>query len=135
MRRGQVRSGEVGLGVVRQGKVRLSNKLEVLMRQRHETDIEKLLREEIESRGYKRGIDFATQYPIKNSFVLDFAFPDKKIMIEADGEPFHSSAKARQRDGFKNYIMEKKGWTVLRFWGDRIREDVKECVDVIEQYL
>jgi very-short-patch-repair endonuclease len=100
-----------------------------------ETDIEKLIREELEHRGHRKGIDFATQYPIKSSFILDFAFPKEKIAIEADGEPWHSSPEARGRDSFKNYILNKKGWKVLRFWGREIYKDASSCVDRIEEVL
>jgi len=50
---------------VRQGKVRKHN---------FETNIETLLRLELESRGLKDGWDFVSQYPVKGSFILDFAF-------------------------------------------------------------
>ena len=105
------------------------------IRRRHETNIEKLLRKEIERRGYRKGIDFATQFPIKNSFILDFAFPEQKVAIEADGEAWHTSKDARKRDNFKNFILKKKGWLVLRFWGEEIMEDASRCVDMVEQAL
>jgi len=96
-------------------------------RERHLTDIETLFLNELESRGYRRGIDFATQYPLRYSFILDFAFPNKRIAIEVDGEPFHSPKK----DSFKNYILKKTGWKLFRFWGQEVHENVKRCVDKI----
>ena len=105
------------------------------IRKRHETNIEKLLRIELERRGYKKGTDFSQFYPIKSSFILDFAFPEQKICIEADGEHYHTSPEARKRDGFKNHSLKKLGWKVMRFWGKEIEEDVEGCVDKIEMEL
>ena len=66
--------------------------------------------DELMRRGLKKGIDFATQYPIRHSFILDFAFPDQKIAIECDGEAWHSNSEAKKRDGFKNLEDLKKYW-------------------------
>ncbi len=97
----------------------------------YETDIEQLLREELESRGYLKGKDFVQEWPIRLSYIVDIFFPEYNIAVEADGEQFHSSPKARQRDWHKDQIMKAKGWAVLRFPGRQIREDVSECVDRI----
>ena len=96
-----------------------------------ETSIETLFREELESRGLIWGSDFATEYPLRNSFILDVAFPDKKIAVELDGEPFHSSPHARKRDARKNWVLKKMGWTLFRFWGKEIMEDVSSCADKV----
>ena len=97
-----------------------------------ETNIETLLRLELESRGLKDGWDFVSQYPVKGSFILDFAFPDKKIGVEADGEVYHSwSEIGRNRDRIKNAVMKKKGWIMLRFTGTEITENVSTCVDKV----
>ena len=100
-------------------------------RNEFETNIEKKLREELESRGYALGVDFATQYAIRYGHILDLAFPDKKIAIEADGEPWHTPEK----DAKKNAVLRKKGWKVIRFSGTKIMEDARGCIDeVLELY-
>lgn len=101
------------------------------LRQRRETNIEATFREALEARGLRKGIDFATQYPLRFSFVLDFAFPKYKIAIETDGRKWHSSPQARKRDGFKNHILKQLGWMVFRFWEEEILEDVEGCVDKV----
>ena len=106
-----------------------------MARQVFETNIEKILRIELEKRGYREGIVFCCQYPLRHSFILDFAFPDKMVAIEADGSHWHSKPKDRKRDGFKNYILKRKGWTVLRFSDRQIYDDVSKCVDQIESIL
>lgn len=96
-------------------------------REKHLTDIEVLFLKELERHGLRRGVDFACQYPLRYSFILDFAFPDQKIAIECDGEAFHPA----KRDNFKNYILKKNGWKVFRFWGQEIHNDVGKCVNKI----
>jgi very-short-patch-repair endonuclease len=101
----------------------------------HETNIEKAMRVELERRGYRKGIDFGTQFPIRKSFIIDFVFPTQKIAIECDGEAWHSSPDQLKRDNFKNYILGKKGWAILRFRGQEILDSVEECVNKIEKLL
>lgn len=105
------------------------------LRERHETSIEQRFREALERRGLRKGIDFATQYPMRHSFILDFAFPDKKIAIEVDGRKWHSTGVAKQRDGFKNHILKQQGWAVYRFWEEEILERVDECVEQVLEAL
>ncbi len=101
------------------------------LRGRHETNIEQIFREALERRGLRKGIDFATQYPIRHSFILDFAFPGKKIAVEVDGSAWHSEPKARQRNGFKNKILKGQGWKIFRFWDHEILGDVEVCVEKV----
>jgi very-short-patch-repair endonuclease len=100
-----------------------------------ETDIEKQLRKALEARGLKHGVDFSTQYPLRYGYVLDIAFPEEKLAIEADGAPWHSSKRARQRDHIKDKVLVKMGWTVLRFSDRQIIKDCVSCVDEIEKVL
>ncbi len=89
------------------------------------TCLEKQFEEELQSRGLERGIDYAIQYPLRLSFILDFAFPEQKVAVETDGEAYHPT----RRDVVKNKILKKLGWKVLRFWGKEVQEDVGKCVD------
>jgi very-short-patch-repair endonuclease len=66
------------------------------------------------------GIDFAEQVSTRSGFVLDFAIyvdraANKKIAIETDGGPWHSSKAQKKRDGFRDMILRREGWTVIRF--------------------
>ena len=96
-----------------------------------ETNIETMFREELERRGLRCGIDFATEFPLRLSYIVDVAFPDRKLAIELDGEPFHSSPKAKKRDYHKNLVLENMGWEVIRFKGQEIMNDVVSCVDKV----
>jgi very-short-patch-repair endonuclease len=98
-----------------------------------ESNLERLVREEIEARGYRRGIDFSCQYPLRYSFILDFAFPDAKLAIEVDGEHWHSSSKDRRRDRIKDKVLKKAGWEVIRFSENEVLSNCSGCVDKIER--
>ncbi len=91
------------------------------------TGIERLFLKELERRGLRRGIDFATQYPLRHSFILDFAFPSRMIAVEVDGEAWHPV----KRDYVKNHILKKLGWKLFRFWGKEVEENVGRCVSKV----
>jgi len=102
------------------------------MKKQYETNIEKAVREELERRGYVKGVDFATQYPLRYSFIIDVAFPEQKIAIEADGEYWHGrTPKQRQKDYFKTKILKQQGWIVYRFKESEINDNIVGCIDTI----
>jgi DNA mismatch endonuclease (patch repair protein) len=39
------------------------------------------------------------------------------------------------RDVEVNTVLEYDGWTVLRFWGNKIEKDVAGCADIVEAAL
>lgn len=52
-------------------------------------------------------------------FRVDFAFPFAKLIVETDGYAFHSGKAAFQRDRWRDNLLRKAGWIVLRFtWDD-----------------
>ena len=82
--------------------------------------------------GCVSGTDFYEQYPF-GSYVLDFAFiqsrkPFHGLDIETDGILWHSSAKQRQKDGYRTYKLMKGGWLVERFGETFTVDEVKEVL-------
>ena len=66
----------------------------------------------------------------------DFAYVDRRLLIELDGRSYHSDTKAFQRDREKQNRTQALGWTTLRFtWfdihrePDRVAELIRSCVD------
>ncbi len=58
------------------------------------------------------------EHPV-GDFRLDFAWPDVRVAIEADGRRWHSSAPAFERDRAKHNLLTRSGWRVLRLtWRD-----------------
>jgi len=53
-------------------------------------------------------------------YEVDILIPDKKIVIECDGEYWHEYPRGTAADARKTAAMEAAGYTVLRFWGAEI---------------
>lgn len=76
------------------------------------------------------GIEFAEQVSTRSGFVIDFAvYVDRskgqKVAIEVDGLLWHSSGKQRRRDAFRDMILRRSGWTVIRFNESFTMDDVE----------
>lgn len=72
-----------------------------------------------------------TQHTVQageSRYRLDFALPDKKIAIEADGYGFHSSREAFTSDRSRQRILESQGWRFIRFSGSEINANADLCV-------
>ena len=100
-------------------------------RKKYRTDIERM----IESKLIEEKISYVYDYPIrcKYGYRLDFAIQHngKKIDVEADGERWHGGVRDKKRDGF----MKSKGWVVVRFKGQEIKDDVDSCIERIKREL
>ncbi len=62
---------------------------------------------------------------IKNRFYfLDFAIYciEGKIDIETDGDEWHHNPKAAENDNLRNNDLSSRGWNIIRFNSDQIRE-------------
>ncbi|MER8745489.1 endonuclease domain-containing protein [Mesorhizobium sp. M0659] len=68
------------------------------------------------------GLGFRRQFPIA-AYIVDFACPEKKLVIEVDGSQ-HADAGAAPGDETRTSHLEQDGWTVLRFWNDDVIRDV-----------
>ncbi len=52
---------------------------------------------------------------------VDFAYIDKRVIVEADSKRWHDSPEAFQRDRERDNLAQIAGWTILRFtWSDLI---------------
>ena len=76
-------------------------------------------------------INITSQFPIRGSYILDFAIPKLKIGIECDGEVWHDKRKDKIRD----YWLKKKGWIILRFKGQEIKEEINNCINKIKEVI
>lgn len=91
-----------------------------------ETSIERKMREELD----RRGVKYLTQQPM-SKFVVDFLLPDHRIVIECDGDYWHSRPDIAKRDKIKNQVVRQGGYSLYRFLGSEINKNVSECVDVV----
>mgnify|MGYP002861884024 CR=1 FL=1 len=110
--------------------------------------IEQLLMKELWSRGlrYRKNVARICGKP-------DIAFIGKKIAVFCDSEFWHGynweerkhDFKSNQefwmakiernmeRDKIVSMTLEKEGWTVIRFWGNEIINNLAECADIVER--
>jgi very-short-patch-repair endonuclease len=101
-----------------------------------ETPIERILREAIEKAGLPTP---EMQYKMFEGDRLitkpDFAYPEQKIAIFADGFLYHKSKESFERDRNIDRWLQSKGWTTLRFPGGLIYRNVQLCVYDIKRFL
>lgn len=114
------------------------------------TKIEVMLRKEL----WHRGLRYQ-----KNSTKVfgkpDIVFLGKRVAVFCDSEFWHGfdwehkkeEIKSRrefwipkiernmQRDLEVTNHLEENGWTVLRFWGNDIKKNLKSCADTVERTL
>jgi DNA mismatch endonuclease (patch repair protein) len=112
-----------------------------------DTGIEKALRSALWLRGHR----YRVQYAIEGK--PDIAFTKQKIAIFCDGCYWHGCpvcrkipesnkefwlnkfAANKKRAEKVNKILKEKGWTVLRFWGHEIKNNLDEVVLEIESHF
>lgn len=100
-----------------------------------ETNIELKLRTALERAGYKEGKDFERQFPTRSGKIIDIAFPQYRLAIECDGEYWHNNLKAKRKDRFREIILKRGGWTIMRFAGQKILHTPTQCAEEIKSYL
>ncbi len=101
-----------------------------------ESDLEDLFRRVISSTSHPMPM---TQYELvepSGRFVgrFDFAYVEQKVLIETDGERFHTDSVSFQRDREKQNRAHALGWTVYRFtWRQLVDEPyaVRAIIDAI----
>jgi very-short-patch-repair endonuclease len=67
--------------------------------------------------------------------LLDFAFPDIRLCVEADGDYWHSIPGAKERDCNRDQTLARCGWTTLRFSETKINASTEQCVDEIARVI
>jgi very-short-patch-repair endonuclease len=80
----------------------------------------------------KEGIPYVREYQISRIHV-DFAFPKSKLVVECDGYRYHHDRG--KEDAARDAFLRNKGWTVLRFSGTKIRNDLEGCLKIIQNNL
>ena len=77
--------------------------------------------------GGMMGVKFRRQVPI-GPYIADFASRTARLVIEADGGQHGEQEEAdRERTEF----LERRGYTVLRFWNHMILNETEAVMDVI----
>jgi len=79
------------------------------------------------------GYRFVKQYPI-GPYYADFACRRRKLVIEVDGAT-HSTPEERAYDARRTALMEREGWTVVRFWNHEVRRNLNGVLESILERL
>jgi len=89
--------------------------------------------------GLKTNLQIFPQFPVENPqggkpYALDFAFPKIKLGIEADGE-FHTMVDQQAHDKQRDFLLARRGWTILRFDEQAIEESPQAVEQTIAGYI
>lgn len=76
------------------------------------------------------GFHIKCQVP-SGRYRIDLALPVHRIVIECDGQQWHSKPKDKARDKRKDAHLEKEGWHVIRFTGREINYKLWWCMRVV----
>ena len=77
------------------------------------------------------GLPFQAQWEHKLG-VADFLV-GTQVVVFADGDYWHSSQKAQEKDARHNQSLTEQGYQVLRFWEHKINSNVQECIRIIQK--
>lgn len=81
----------------------------------------------VEAELEKMGVDFVPQEKF-GRFLVDFYLPSMNLVIECDGDYWHSRPEVVARDKRKNKWMERNGVNLARITESDIREDCASAV-------
>ena len=61
-------------------------------------------------------------------YYVDFACLEGNLVIEIDGQAYHSSPEQQERDCYRQRYLEADGWTVIRFTAKEVYHWPVRCV-------
>ncbi|WP_027956643.1 endonuclease domain-containing protein [Halobacillus kuroshimensis] len=94
----------------------------------------KALAEKLHSELSKYGLH-PQQYYQEGEFIIDMAFPELKIAIEAVEHEYLVSPDEWEMEWERDAFLKNHGWTVLRFSAARIEEDISRIAEKISREL
>ena len=94
---------------------------------RRMTSIEKALYNEF----VKHGLIFEMHKSMFNRWQPDFVFNEQRIIVQADGDYWHSFDSRKKSDAEFDRTAQADGWTVLRFTETKINNDLSACINIV----
>lgn len=70
-----------------------------------------------------------------NGHLVDFAWPEARLIVETDGRTTHGTRRGRRRDRERDADHRRAGWTVLRLTYDDLRDDPQGVIARIADLL
>lgn len=78
------------------------------------------------------GYFFKIQIPICHVCIPDITIPEKRIIIQCDGDYWHNLPGVSERDHYQDKVLTENGWRVIRFWEHEINENIQDCLRKFE---
>lgn len=97
--------------------------------------IEEIMRRALIRKRIRASHEYCVMHGKRLRYRLDFAVFCKRgrIAVECDSEKWHLQKKQMAKDRSRDRWLKKRGWTVLRFPGEEIREDLDGCVRTVRR--
>lgn len=86
----------------------------------------------IEAELIKQNIPYLKQSPVEGIALVDFLLPNK-IIIQCDGDYWHSLQKVKNRDANQDFALGFRGYKIYRFSGTEIRKSASRCIERIKE--
>ena len=106
-------------------KVPNINRANAKQMRRQPTEEEDILWQAIRGRKLEK-LKFKRQVPIGN-YIVDFACMEESLIVEVDGIQHADNHYDKKRDD----ELAERGFTILRFWNDEVRNDLVMVCDTI----
>jgi len=99
--------------------------------------IEEIMRQALKKWGIKAGGGYSIMENKRLRYRLDFAIfcQNGKINIECDDLKWHSQPRQRAKDKKRDRWLRKRGWTIFRFTGEEIKNNIATCVKILKQTI
>ena len=68
-------------------------------------------------------------------FLIDFAYPDIGVGLEADGQKWHSDLESKARDQKRDQKLASIGWRILRFNEDAIEDQINDVEKIVYENI
>ena len=91
------------------------------------TSIELKIKEQLD----KYEIQYEHPFPLWR-FICDFRIKNTNIIIECDGDYFHSLPRNRRYDYMKNKYCKENGWRIIRLTEKQINNNIDECMNIVK---
>jgi len=75
----------------------------------------------------KNKIPYMKQVPVEGIALVDFLLPNK-IIIQCDGDYWHSKEKNKGKDIAQDTVLTFRGYKVFRFWEHDIKKSTEKCI-------
>jgi len=95
------------------------------------TDIERILCAEFK----KRRLKFEMHKTMFGRWQPDFVFESARLIVEADGDYWHSLPDIKERGGRFDKVAHDAGWSVWRFGGKEIKMHPIACARAVARFV